>query len=158
MERSSTGSFIPLPLAAKASGSKQAMLVFICYIAHSIAMPTLRHISFGFAALLAASEVARWIGDIRLIPLVFDELIVAAALGAAAWVAPRHGTAPLAAAWGMFSGLMLGLLVPTLDHLLFGPAKEGAFFYSVVLALALAGGLWAAITAMRLAFPRPPAG
>ena len=132
-------------------------------------MITLRRISFGFAALLAASEVARWIGDIRLIPLVFDELVVAGALIAAAWVAPRlgaaplaaawvaprYGTAPLAAAWGMFSGLMLGLLVPTLDHLLFGPPKVGALFYSIVLALALAGGLWAAMVAMRDAFTPP---
>ena len=121
-------------------------------------MNTLRRFSFGFAALLAASEVARWIGDIRLIPLVFDELIVAAALAAAAWVAPRFGTAPLAAAWGMFSGLMLGLLVPTLDHLLFGPPKQGALFYSIVLALALAGGLWAAMVAMRDAFTPPRSG
>ena len=121
-------------------------------------MNTLRRFSFGFAALLAASEVARWIGDIRLIPLVFDELIVAAALAAAAWVAPRFGTAPLAAAWGMFSGLMLGLLVPTLDHLLFGPPKQGALFYSIVLALALAGGLWAAMVAIRGAFTAPRSG
>lgn len=121
-------------------------------------MNTLRRFSFGFAALLAASEVARWIGDIRLIPLVLDELIVAAALAAAAWVAPRFGTAPLAAAWGMFSGLMLGLLVPTLDHLLFGPPKQGALFYSIVLALALAGGLWAAMVAIRGAFTPPRSG
>lgn len=121
-------------------------------------MITLRRISFGFAALLAASEVARWIGDIRLIPLVFDELVVAAALAAAAWVAPRYGAAPLATAWGMFSGLMLGLLVPTLDHLLFGPPKVGALFYSIVLALAFAGGLWASSVAMRLAYSKPQTG
>jgi len=125
-------------------------------------MKTLRPISFGFALLLAASELARWAGDIRLIPLAFDELAVAAALFGAAWIMPRTGPAPLAAAWALFCGLMLGLLVPTLDHLLFGPAKPGALFYSIILSVALAGGIWASLTAIRAAInaappPSPPA-
>lgn len=112
-------------------------------------MNILRSISFGFALLLAASELARWAGDIRLIPLAFDELAVAVALFAAAWMLPRTGPAPLAAAWGLFSGLMLGLFVPTLDHLLFGPPKQGALFYSIVLGVTMAGGLWATWVAAR---------
>jgi hypothetical protein len=112
-------------------------------------MIILRPISFGFALLLAASELARWAGDIRLIPLAFDELAVATALFAAAWVLPRTGPAPLAAAWGLFSGLILGLFVPTLDHLLFGPPKTGALFYSIILGVTLAGGLWATWLAAR---------
>lgn len=119
-------------------------------------MPILRRITFLFAALLAASEIARWAGNARLIPLVFDEILVSAALAYAAWIAPRLGAAPLAAAWGMFSGLMLALLVPTLDHLLFGPPKPGALFYAVPLSLALAGGLWATVVAARLAAAPPP--
>lgn len=112
-------------------------------------MIILRPISFGFALLLAASELARWAGDIRLIPLAFDELAVAAALFGAAWMLPRTGPAPLAAAWGLFSGLILGLFVPTLDHLLFGSPKTGALFYSIILGVTLAGGLWATWLAAR---------
>jgi hypothetical protein len=106
------------------------------------------------ALLLAAGETARWWGSARLIPLAFDEWLVAVALAGAAWTAPRSGTGPLAAAWGLFSGLMLGLLVPTLDHLIFGPAKDSATFYSVVLAVLLGLGLWSA--ARSVAFIRAP--
>jgi hypothetical protein len=103
----------------------------------------LRLLSFAVALLLALSEVARWWGSARMVPLAFDEWLVAAALAGGAWIAPRRGAAPLAAAWGLFSGLILGLLVPTLDHLMFGLEKESAGFYAGVLAVLLALGLWA---------------
>ncbi|MFN3945725.1 MAG: hypothetical protein ACK4K7_12435 [Allosphingosinicella sp.] len=90
--------------------------------------------------------------------MAFDELAVAAALAAAAWTAPRWGAAPLAAAWGAFSGLMLALLVPTLDHLLFGPPKESAVFYAVALSAMLALGVWATLRALLLTRERGPGG
>lgn len=102
------------------------------------------------AALLALSEVGRWWGDPRFMPLAFDELLVAAAMAWAAFGATRFGGAALAAAWGLFCGLALSLLIPTLDHLLHGPAKESAVFYSVILALMLALGLWATWRALCL--------
>lgn len=114
----------------------------------------LRALSFAVALLLAAGEAARWWGSARLIPLAFDEWLVAAALAGAAWMAPKSGTGPLTAAWGLFSGLILGLLVATLDHLMFGPAKDSATFYSVALALLLGLGLWG--IARSLAFIRAP--
>jgi hypothetical protein len=118
-------------------------------------LPTgLRALSFAVAMLLAAGEAARWWGSARLVPLAFDEWLVGAALAGAAWIAPRAGTGPLAAAWGLFSGLMLGLLVPTLDHLMFGPEKDSAGFYAIVLAMLLALGIWG--MARSIAFIRGP--
>ena len=105
-------------------------------------MKLLRIVSLAIAFLLAAGEIARWWGDPRFVPLAFDELLVASALAASALAANRKGHAPLAAAWGLYSGLMLSLLVPTLDHLLFGPPKESAAFYGITLAALLALGLW----------------
>lgn len=106
-------------------------------------MKTLRILTIIVAALLALGEVARWWGDPRLVPLAFDEIAVAAAMVAAALATGRHGAAPLAAAWAFFSGLVLSLLVPTLDHLLHGPPKESAEFYALVLAAMLAFGVLA---------------
>jgi hypothetical protein len=113
-------------------------------------MAKLRAVTFLFALLLAGGEIARWWGQPRFLPMALDELLVAAAMIAAAALAPRHGPAPLAAAWGLFCGLALALLVPTLDHLLFGPPKASAGFYSVVLGLTLLVGLGALLRALSL--------
>lgn len=116
-------------------------------------MRSLRVLTVIVAVLMALGEVARWWGQARLMPLAFDELLVAAAMLGAAAIVPRAGTPPLAAAWGLFCGLMLGLLVPTLDHLLHGPPKASAGFYAVVLAAMLAVGVWAVVRALLLGRP-----
>lgn len=119
-------------------------------------MIRLRTFTIVFALLLAIGEAARWWGNPRFLPLAFDELLVAAALLAAALSLRRLGTAPLAAAWGIFCGQTLALLVPTLDHLLFGPEKEsGAVFYSVILSMMLAVGLLALRSALLPALGNP---
>ena len=115
---------------------------------------SLRLLAFAVALLLALGEAARWWGSARMMPLAFDEWLVAAALAGAAWIAPRAGAGPLAAAWGLFSGLVLGLLVPTLDHLMSGPEKESAHFYAAVLAAMLVLGLWATVRSVQL-IPAP---
>lgn len=101
------------------------------------------------ALLLAGGEFARWWGDPRIVPMAFDELAVALALLAACF-AP-HGWRPpaLTAAWALYSGLMLGLLVPTLDHLLHGPPKESADFYAVILSVMLLIGVLATSLGLR---------
>ncbi|PBN42281.1 hypothetical protein [Sphingobium sp. D43FB] len=104
-------------------------------------MKTVRVLTILVAALLALGEIARWWGDPRLVPLAFDEIAVAAAMLGATLVQRRFGPAPLAAAWGAFCGLVLSLLVPTLDHLLHGPPKDSAAFYAVILTAMLALGL-----------------
>ena len=116
-------------------------------------MTLLRVSTLVIALLLALSEIGRWWGKPRMLPLVLDELVVALALLIALRLAPRQGTAPLAAAWALFSGLMLSLLVPTLDHMLFGPPKESAGFYAGALGALLAVGVWATLRALRLARP-----
>ena len=113
-------------------------------------MRSLRALTGIVALLLALGEIARWWGQARLVPLAFDELLVAAAMLWAAAIAPRAGTAPLAAAWGLFCGLTLGLLVPTLDHLLYGPPKASAGFYAILLAAILGVGVWAVLRALLL--------
>jgi len=113
-------------------------------------MKALRILTALVALLLAAGEVARWWGSPRFLPLAFDELLLAAAMLAAAVLAGRSGAAPLAAAWGAFCGLTLGLLVPTLDHLLNGPEKASAGFYAAVLAAMLLVGLLALLWALAL--------
>ena len=120
-------------------------------------MAKLRLFTVIIALLLAGGEVARWWGNPRFLPLAFDELLVGAALLAASLSTRRYGAAPLVAAWGLFCGLTLSLLVPTLDHLLFGPPKEsGAVFYSVILSLMLAAGLAALGFALRRVAVRAP--
>jgi hypothetical protein len=114
-------------------------------------MGMLRLVSLLTAAALAIGEIARWWGQARFFPLAFDELLVAAALIVAAWATPRAGAVPLVAAWGAYCGLIIGLVVPTLDHLLFGPAKESAGFYAAVLGAMLALGLWGVGRALSLA-------
>ncbi len=104
-------------------------------------MTFLRLFTAAVAALLAAGEVARWWGQARFLPLAFDELAIAATLLAAAAMAGRKGTVPLAVAWGAFCGFTVSLLVETLDHLMSGPPKDSAVFYAVVLAAMLAVGL-----------------
>jgi uncharacterized protein YacL len=90
--------------------------------------------------------------------MALDELLVACALLGAAALAGRVGAAPLVAAWGLFCGLVLGLLVPTLDHLLSGPAKNSAAFYSAILAVMLAVGLVALARAIALVRKKPRGG
>lgn len=116
-------------------------------------MTPLRLVTAVLALLLAVSEIARWWGDPRLVPLAFDELAVAATMLAAAMLAGRAGAPPLIAAWGLFTGLMLALLVPTLDHLLFGPEKASAGFYAVLLAAMLVAGIAGLVAALRLSRP-----
>lgn len=113
-------------------------------------MKSLRIVTIAFAFLLAISEIGRWWGQPRMMPLVLDELIVAGALIWSLASVPRYGMAPLAAAWGLYCGLMLSLLIPTLDHLLFGPPKPSAGFYAGALGVALAAGVWAVWRTLRL--------
>lgn len=111
-------------------------------------MQTLRIFTILIALALAGGEIARWWGNPRFIPLAFDELLVAGAMFAAAALTKHIGAAPLAAAWALFAGLTLGLLVPTLDHLIFGPEKPSAVFYAVALGAMFTMGAistWAAL-------------
>lgn len=121
-------------------------------------MAKLRLFTIVIALLLAGGEIARWWGNPRFVPLAFDELLVGSALLAAALSVRRFGPAPLAVAWGLFCGLTLSLLMPTLDHLLFGPEKEsGAVFYSVTLSVMLLVGLLALWASLRAALRQAPA-
>ncbi|MDB5368681.1 MAG: hypothetical protein JWP20_239 [Roseomonas sp.] len=104
--------------------------------------------------LVASGEIARRWGDSHFIPLALDDLLVAAALFWAAWRARDHGPAPLVAGWGAYSGLMLMLLTLNLDYVINDMAKAGRAFYSIILALMLALGLWATWQALRLAEER----
>lgn len=106
-------------------------------------MRSLRIFTYTVAVLIALGEVARWWGNERFLPMALDELLVAFALVGAAAAAGRAGPAPLAAAWGIFCGLTLALLMPTMDHLLHGPPKESAVFYTAILSGMLGVGLWA---------------
>lgn len=117
-------------------------------------MTGLRIFSVAIALLLAASEAARWWGDARMVPLAFDEWLLAVVLIWSAWVAPHRGAWPLAIAWTLVSGWVLALFVPTLDHLLFGEPKPGATFYAIVLGAMQAVALAAAGFALRLSRPR----
>lgn len=119
-------------------------------------MKSLRFITALVALILAAGEIARWWNSPRFVPLAFDELLVAFAMLWAAQVAGKKGAAPLVAAWGLFCGLMVSLLVPTLDHLLSGPPKESAVFYAVILGLMLALGGLALVRALAWAVPPDP--
>lgn len=113
-------------------------------------MKVLRILTGLLALLMAGGEVARWWANPRFLPLAFDELLVGAAMLAAAVLAGRWGAAPLAAAWGLFCGLVLGLLVPTLDHLLNGPEKASAGFYAGILGVMLLAGLLALGSALAI--------
>lgn len=113
-------------------------------------MKVLRILTGLVALLLAGGEVARWWGNPRFLPLAFDELLVGAAMLAAAAMAGRWGAPPLATAWGLFCGLVLGLLVPTLDHLLHGPEKASAGLYAGILSAMFLIGLVALGSALAL--------
>lgn len=113
-------------------------------------MKTIRIVSIVTALAIGIGEIGRWMGDLRFFPMAFDDLIVAAALLLGSYYAPRKGASLLLAAWGLFSGLILGLLIPTLDHLLFGPPKESAVFYGILLSLMFVLGLWGVIRSYRL--------
>lgn len=118
-------------------------------------MAKLRFFTILIAVLLAGGEIARWWGDPRFLPLAFDELLVGLAMLAAALGLRRFGPAPLAAGWGLFCGLAVSLLMPTLDHLLFGPEKaSGAVFYSVTLSVMLLVGLAALWMALKASVQR----
>jgi hypothetical protein len=110
-------------------------------------METLRRLTFAFALLIAAGELARYWGKPAFVPMALDELAVAGALGWAAW---RRSAAGLAAAWGAFCGLMLGLLVQNADHVIHGRPKDNAWVYVAALSLLLAIGLWAVRRALAL--------
>lgn len=114
-------------------------------------MKLLRRLSLSVAAVLAAGEVARYWRRAEFVPMALDELGVSAALVWAAWRAPLHGAAALAAAWGAFCGLMLVLLVETAGHLIHGPSKAHAWIYLAALTALLLLGLWAVGRALRLA-------
>ena len=113
-------------------------------------MTALRVLTLFVAAMLALGELARWWGDPRLVPMAFDELLVAAVMVGSVVAARRIGPAVLLLAWGLYCGLVVSLLIPTLDHLLFGPPKESATFYAVILAAMLVPGVWAAQRALAL--------
>jgi predicted lysophospholipase L1 biosynthesis ABC-type transport system permease subunit len=100
--------------------------------------------------LVASGEIARRWGDPRFIPLALDDLVVAAALFWSAWRARNHGPAPLVAAWGLYSGLMLMLLTINANYLINDIPKAGRVFYSVILAAMLGLGLWATWRSLRL--------
>jgi hypothetical protein len=117
-------------------------------------MTALRLFTLVIAMLLAGSEAARWWGDARIVPLAFDEWVLAAILLWAVWVAPQRGACPLALAWVLVSGWVLALFVPTLDHLLFGEPKASAAFYAVTLGTMQAVAVSAAFVSLRLARPR----
>lgn len=117
-------------------------------------MTALRLFTLVIALLLAVSEAARWWGDARMVPLAFDEWLLAAMLLWAVWVTPRHGAWPLALAWVLVSGWVLALFVPTLDHLLFGEPKASAAFYAILLGAMQAVAITAALVSLRLARPR----
>lgn len=103
-----------------------------------------------FAALISAGEIARFWGNPRFFPMALDELLVAAALIWACWRAPRDGAQWHLAAWSGFCGLVLVLLIETVDHQVHGPVKAAGPVYLVALSAMLALGLWAARRAMRL--------
>ncbi len=113
-------------------------------------MRALRLVTIVIAVLIALGEIGRWWGKPGFVPLAFDELIVAAAMIWAALASARIGFAPLAAAWGAYCGLILGLLVATLGHLVSGPPKPSATFYSVILAVMLLLGMWALVRSLAL--------
>lgn len=113
-------------------------------------MTALRILTLFVAAMLALGELARWWGDPRLVPMAFDELLVAAVMLGCVVAARRRGPAVLLLGWGLYCGLIVSLLVPTLDHLLFGPPKESAVFYAVILAVMLVPGIWAVQRALAL--------
>lgn len=114
-------------------------------------MTSLRLLTCVVAFLLGAGEIARWWGQPRFVPLALDELLVAGAMLWAAVAAKRAGREIwLVGAWGIYCGFVLALLVPTLDHLLGGPPKPSAVFYSAILSAMLAVGLWALLRAVAL--------
>ena len=116
-------------------------------------MTALRIFTAIIAVLLAGGEIARWWGQPRLLPLAFDEAVIAAGM---LWAAAAGRRIGLATAWGAFCGFVLSLLVPTLDHLLYGPPKDSAGFYATVLAAMLAVGLGALALSLSRGLSRAP--
>lgn len=119
-------------------------------------MNTLRTVTCLVAILLAASEIARWWGQPRFMPMALDELLVAGAMLSAA-VFTRHSERGwLAAAWGIYCGFVLSLLIPTVDHLTGGgPPKASAGFYTLILGAMLIVGMWALVRAITLTQAAP---
>lgn len=101
--------------------------------------------------IVASGEIARRWGDPHFIPLALDDLTVAAVLFWSAWRARTNGPAVLVAGWGLYSGLMLTLLVINVDFLIADIAKTGRAFYSIILVLMLSLGVWATWQSLRLA-------
>jgi hypothetical protein len=105
------------------------------------------------ALLISAGEIARYWGNARFFPMAFDELLVAAALVAAAMRSRLDGAGWHLAAWGALCGLTLVLLVETTGHLLHGPPKAAGPIYLAALGAMMILGLWAIGRAMRLVWP-----
>jgi len=110
----------------------------------------LRRLALILSLLLAAGEVARYWGRAAFVPMAFDELAVAAALGWAAWRSRGGDAVAMVAAWGLFCGLMLGLLVENADHVIHGKPKANAWVYVASLSVLLLTGLAALRRALRL--------
>ncbi|WP_040485867.1 hypothetical protein [Lutibaculum baratangense] len=113
-------------------------------------MKALNALAYGVAFLIAAGEIARFWGSERFVPMALDELAVAGALAWAGWRSARDGALWHLASWGALCGLVLVLLVETLDHQMHGPAKAAGPVYLVALSLMLVIGLWAVGRALRL--------
>lgn len=108
-------------------------------------------LTVAMGALLALSEMGRWWGDPRFFPLALDEMTLGLAMIIAGTTVRTYGPAILAAAWAGFSGFILCLLVPTTEHLIHGPPKESAIFYTAILGVAFIIGLIATVVALKQA-------
>jgi hypothetical protein len=110
-------------------------------------MTALRIFTTIIAVLLAGGEIARWWGQPRMLPLALDEAVIACGM---LWAAASGRAIGLTTAWGAFCGFTLSLLIPTLDHLLYGPPKDSAGFYAGVLSIMLVVGVGALLRALSL--------
>jgi hypothetical protein len=102
------------------------------------------------ALAISAGEFARYWGSERFIPMALDELLVALALGFAAWRSRYAGAVWHLPAWGAFCGLVLVLLVETAGHQMHGPPKADGPIYLAALSVMLMVGLWAVRRALQL--------
>ncbi len=113
-------------------------------------MGALNSLAYLMALVIAAGEIARFWESERLIPMAFDELLIAGALVWAAWRSRHDGASWHLGAWGALCGLALVLLVQTADHQIHGPAKAAGSIYLTALSAMLILGLWAVRRALHL--------